>query len=107
MDNDFPSERRRDASLHPRSQYGTGLSEATFKAIRQLIEPGVLLMDVGSTKREVVDAAYGHARGELGAFGGVIDGVRHVGQQRERGADLCCHCDCFRNAQVRRMNFRA
>ena len=32
-------------------------SEATFKAIRQLIEPGMLLMDVGSTKRDVVDAA--------------------------------------------------
>ena len=32
-------------------------TEATFKAIRHLIEPGVLLMDVGSTKRDVVDAA--------------------------------------------------
>ena len=32
-------------------------SEATFKAIRDLVEPGVLLMDVGSTKRDVVDAA--------------------------------------------------
>jgi prephenate dehydrogenase len=32
-------------------------TEATFKAIRHLIEPGVLVMDVGSTKREVVDAA--------------------------------------------------
>ena len=31
--------------------------EATFKAIRHLVEPGVLFMDVGSTKREVVDAA--------------------------------------------------
>lgn len=32
-------------------------TEATFKAIRHMIEPGVLLMDVGSTKRDVVDAA--------------------------------------------------
>jgi prephenate dehydrogenase len=32
-------------------------TEATFKAIRHLVEPGVLIMDVGSTKREVVDAA--------------------------------------------------
>jgi prephenate dehydrogenase len=32
-------------------------TEATFKAIRQLIEPGMLIMDVGSTKRDVVDAA--------------------------------------------------
>jgi prephenate dehydrogenase len=32
-------------------------TEATFKAIRHLVEPGVLVMDVGSTKRNVVDAA--------------------------------------------------
>jgi len=32
-------------------------TEATFKAVRHLVEPGVLLMDVGSTKRDVVDAA--------------------------------------------------
>jgi prephenate dehydrogenase len=32
-------------------------SEATFKAINHLVEPGVLFMDVGSTKRDVVDAA--------------------------------------------------
>ena len=32
-------------------------TEGTFKAIRHLVEPGVLFMDVGSTKRDVVDAA--------------------------------------------------
>ena len=32
-------------------------TESTFKAIRHLVEPGLLLMDVGSTKRDVVDAA--------------------------------------------------
>ena len=32
-------------------------TEATFKAICHLVEPGVLFMDVGSTKRDVVDAA--------------------------------------------------
>ena len=32
-------------------------TEAKFKAIRHLVEPGVLFMDVGSTKRDVVDAA--------------------------------------------------
>ena len=32
-------------------------TEATFKAIRHLVEPGCLFMDVGSTKRDVVDAA--------------------------------------------------
>ncbi|CAG1014370.1 prephenate dehydrogenase [Burkholderiaceae bacterium] len=32
-------------------------TEATLKAIRHLVEPGVLFMDVGSTKRDVIDAA--------------------------------------------------
>jgi prephenate dehydrogenase len=32
-------------------------TEATFKAIRHLVEPSLLVMDVGSTKRDVVDAA--------------------------------------------------
>ena len=32
-------------------------TEATFKAIRHLVEPDVLIMDVGSTKRDVIDAA--------------------------------------------------
>jgi prephenate dehydrogenase len=32
-------------------------TETTFRAIRHLVEPGVLFMDVGSTKRDVVDAA--------------------------------------------------
>ena len=32
-------------------------SETTFRAIRHLVEPSLLLMDVGSTKRDVVDAA--------------------------------------------------
>ena len=32
-------------------------SEATFKTVREMITPTTLLMDVGSTKRDVVDAA--------------------------------------------------
>ncbi len=32
-------------------------TETTLRAIRHLVEPGVLVMDVGSTKRDVVDAA--------------------------------------------------
>jgi prephenate dehydrogenase len=32
-------------------------TEVTLKAIRDIVEPGVLFMDVGSTKRDVVDAA--------------------------------------------------
>ena len=43
-------------------------TEATFKAIRHLIEPGVLIMDVGSTKREVVDAARRVLKEHIGSF---------------------------------------
>jgi prephenate dehydrogenase len=43
-------------------------SEATFKAIRHLVEPGVLFMDVGSTKRDVVDAARRVLKERVGAF---------------------------------------
>jgi prephenate dehydrogenase len=43
-------------------------SEPTFKAIRHLVEPGVLFMDVGSTKREVVDAARRALKERVGSF---------------------------------------
>ncbi|EGJ11943.1 prephenate dehydrogenase [Rubrivivax benzoatilyticus] len=43
-------------------------TEATFKAIRHLVEPGVLFMDVGSTKRDVVDAARRVLRERLPSF---------------------------------------
>ncbi|MDH4052805.1 MAG: prephenate dehydrogenase/arogenate dehydrogenase family protein [Rubrivivax sp.] len=43
-------------------------TEVTFKAIRHLVEPGVLLMDVGSTKRDVVDAARRVLRERIGSF---------------------------------------
>lgn len=43
-------------------------TEATFKAIRHLVEPGVLFMDVGSTKRDVVDAARRVLRERLASF---------------------------------------
>lgn len=43
-------------------------SEATFKAIRHLVEPGVLLMDVGSTKMDVVDAARRVLKDSLSSF---------------------------------------
>ncbi len=43
-------------------------TETTFRAIRHLIEPGVLLMDVGSTKRDVVDAARRVLRERIGSF---------------------------------------
>jgi prephenate dehydrogenase len=43
-------------------------TEATFKAIRHLVEPGVLFMDVGSTKRDVVDAARRVLKERVGSF---------------------------------------
>jgi prephenate dehydrogenase len=43
-------------------------TEATFKAIRHLVEPGVLVMDVGSTKRDVVDAARRVLRERVGGL---------------------------------------
>lgn len=43
-------------------------TEATFKAIRDLITPNTLVMDVGSTKRDVVEAARRVLRNQLGCF---------------------------------------
>lgn len=43
-------------------------TEGTFKAIRHLVEPGVLFMDVGSTKRDVVDAARRVLRERIPSF---------------------------------------
>jgi prephenate dehydrogenase len=43
-------------------------TEATLKAIRHLVEPGVLVMDVGSTKRDVVDAARRALRERIAGF---------------------------------------
>ena len=43
-------------------------TEATFRAIRNLVEPGVLFMDVGSTKRDVVDAARRALRERIHSF---------------------------------------
>ena len=60
-------------------------SEATFRAILPLIEPGVLLMDVGSTKRDVVDAAIRSLKDRLPNFvpahpitGKEVAGIEHA-----------------------------
>jgi prephenate dehydrogenase len=60
-------------------------SEATFKAIRHLVEPGVLFMDVGSTKRDVVDAARRVLKERVGSFvpahpiaGKEVAGISHA-----------------------------
>ncbi len=43
-------------------------TEATLKTIRHMVNPGVLLMDVGSSKRDVVDAARRVLRGAMSGF---------------------------------------
>jgi prephenate dehydrogenase len=43
-------------------------SEATFRAICHLVEPGLLLMDVGSTKRDVVEAARRALKERIASF---------------------------------------
>ena len=60
-------------------------TETTFKAIRHLVEPGVLVMDVGSTKRDVVDAARRVLRERIVSFvpahpiaGKEVSGIQHA-----------------------------
>ena len=60
-------------------------TEATFKAIRHLITSNMLIMDVGSTKRDVVDAAQRVLGSNLGSFvpahpiaGKEVSGVEHA-----------------------------
>jgi prephenate dehydrogenase len=60
-------------------------TEATFKAIRHLVSPTTLIMDVGSTKRDVVDAARRVLRDHVGCFvpahpitGKEVSGVEHA-----------------------------
>jgi prephenate dehydrogenase len=60
-------------------------TEATFKAIKHLVTPNMLIMDVGSTKRDVVDAARRVLRDHVGCFvpahpitGKEVSGVDHA-----------------------------
>ena len=60
-------------------------TEATFKSIKHLITPQTLVMDVGSTKRDVVDAARRALREQVGSFvpahpitGKEVSGVEHA-----------------------------
>ena len=60
-------------------------TEATFRAIRHLITPTTLVMDVGSTKQDVVEAARRVLRENVGCFvpahpiaGREVSGVEHA-----------------------------
>ncbi|MDO9089480.1 MAG: prephenate dehydrogenase/arogenate dehydrogenase family protein, partial [Burkholderiaceae bacterium] len=60
-------------------------TEGTLKAIKHLITPQMLVMDVGSTKRDVVDASRRALREHVGSFvpahpitGKEVSGVEHA-----------------------------
>ena len=60
-------------------------TEATFKAIRHLVHNDTLIMDVGSTKRDVIDAARRVLKDQVGVFvpahpiaGKELAGVEHA-----------------------------
>ncbi|RRS04455.1 prephenate dehydrogenase/arogenate dehydrogenase family protein [Aquabacterium soli] len=67
-------------------------TESTFRAIRHLVDPGVLFMDVGSTKRDVVDAARRVLKERLPSFvpahpiaGREVAGIEHADAQLYQG----------------------
>ncbi|NMM10929.1 MAG: prephenate dehydrogenase/arogenate dehydrogenase family protein [Polaromonas sp.] len=70
-------------------------TEATFKAIRHLVGPNTLIMDVGSTKRDVVDAARRVLRDHVGCFvpchpiaGKEVSGVEHADANLYKGKQV-------------------
>ncbi len=70
-------------------------TESTFKAIKHLITPNVLIMDVGSTKREVIDAARRALREHIGTFvpthpiaGKEVSGVEHADPELYAGRQV-------------------
>lgn len=70
-------------------------TEATFKAIRHLITSNMLIMDVGSTKRDVVDAARRVLRDHVGCFvpchpitGKEVSGVDHADPELYQGRQV-------------------
>jgi prephenate dehydrogenase len=70
-------------------------TEATFKAIRHLVTANMLVMDVGSTKRDVVDAARRVLRDHVGSFvpahpiaGKEVSGVEHADPELYQGRQV-------------------
>lgn len=70
-------------------------TEATFKAIRHLVRGNVLIMDVGSTKREVIDAARRVLKDQVGVFvpahpiaGKEVAGVEHADPELYHGRQV-------------------
>ena len=70
-------------------------TEATFKDIRHLVRGDVLIMDVGSTKREVIDAARRVLKDQVGVFvpthpiaGKELAGVDHADPDLYKGRQV-------------------
>jgi prephenate dehydrogenase len=70
-------------------------TEAMFRAIRHLVQPNALFMDVGSTKRDVVDAARRVLKERLPAFvpahpiaGKEVAGIAHADANLYRGCQV-------------------
>ena len=70
-------------------------TEATFKAIRHLVTANMLVMDVGSTKRDVVEAARRVLRDHVGSFvpahpiaGKEVSGVDHADPDLYQGKQV-------------------
>lgn len=70
-------------------------TEATFKAIRHLIGGNMLVMDVGSTKQDVVEAARRVLRDDIGSFvpchpitGKEVAGVEHADAELYTGKQV-------------------
>jgi prephenate dehydrogenase len=70
-------------------------TEATFRAIKHLVTPQMLIMDVGSTKREVIDAGRRALREQIGSFvpahpiaGKEVSGVEHADAELYHGKQV-------------------
>ena len=70
-------------------------TEATFKAIKHLVTTDMLVMDVGSTKRDVIDAGRRALREQVGSFvpahpitGKEVSGVEHADADLYQGRQV-------------------
>lgn len=72
-----------------------GATEATLKSIKHLVTPEMLIMDVGSTKADVVQAARNALGSQIASFvpahpntGKEVAGVEHANAELYRGAKV-------------------
>jgi prephenate dehydrogenase len=70
-------------------------TEATLKSIRHMVTPQMLIMDVGSTKGDVLDAARRALKDQLGSFvpahpvaGRELSGVEHADPELYKGCQV-------------------